>query len=59
MTAREIFRNTLEELGFANYKQSEMTNSDNWLCTCTAMERYADYKLQQYKEMIAKGEIEE
>lgn len=41
-TTTEIFKEVLEELGFAGYKPSQMTNSDYWLCTCAAMERYAE-----------------
>lgn len=40
-TPQEVFKEVLEELGFAGYKPNQMTNSDYWLCTCTAMERYA------------------
>lgn len=41
--AREVFQETLKELGFSNHKPSQMSNSDYWLCTCTAMEKYAEY----------------
>lgn len=40
-TPQEIFKKVITDLGFENYKQSEMTNSDNWLCTITAMQEYA------------------
>jgi hypothetical protein len=40
-TTSEVFKEVLIELGFAGYKPSQMTNSDYWLCTTTAMERYA------------------
>ena len=40
-TPAEIFKKVLQELGFDGYKPSEMSNSDYWLCTCTAMEQYA------------------
>jgi len=39
----------LEELGFADYKPNQMTNSDYWLCTCTAMERYAELSSKREK----------
>jgi hypothetical protein len=39
---QEVFRLTLEELGFANHKPSQMTNSDYWMCTSTAMKNYAN-----------------
>ena len=41
-TPKEVFEEVLIELGFADYKPSQMTNSDYWLCTITAMERYAE-----------------
>lgn len=41
-TSQEVFKEVLEELGFAGYKPDQMTNSDYWLCTCTAMERFAE-----------------
>jgi hypothetical protein len=41
-TSSEVFKEVLIELGFAGYKPSQMTNSDYWLCTTTAMERYAE-----------------
>lgn len=41
-TPQEVFKEVLEDLGFAGYKPDQMTNSDYWLCTCTAMERYAE-----------------
>lgn len=40
-TEQEVFADTIIELGFAGYKPSQMTNSDYWLCTCTAMRKYA------------------
>ena len=42
-TSSEVFIEVLVDLGFSEYKPSQMTNSDYWLCTCTAMERYANY----------------
>lgn len=39
-TTQEVFHDTLIKLGFANHKPSQMTNSDYWLCTTTAMEEY-------------------
>jgi hypothetical protein len=54
----EIFKEVLTELGFYGYKQSEMSNSDNWLCTTTAMERYADqfkYDFSKNCECITRG----
>ena len=45
-TPQEIFKEVITELGFHNYKPSEMTNSDYWLCTCKAMERYAEYIME-------------
>jgi hypothetical protein len=40
-TTKEVFKETLKELGFANHKPSQMTNCDYWLCTNIAMENYA------------------
>lgn len=48
-TSSQIFKEVLNELGFAGHKPDQMTNSDYWLCTCTAMERYADYKSEEPK----------
>jgi hypothetical protein len=45
---QEVFSETLKELGFANHKPSQMTNSDYWLCTDTAMERFADQFKQKW-----------
>jgi hypothetical protein len=44
-TTQELFKEVLEDLGFAGYKPSEMSNSDYWLCTNTAMQKYADQQL--------------
>lgn len=41
-TTNEIFREVLTETGFGNYKPSEMSNSDYWMCTEQAMEIYAE-----------------
>ena len=41
-TTNEVFKEVLVELGFDKCKPSEMSNSDYWLCTTTAMERYAE-----------------
>ena len=41
-TTSEVFKEVLIELGFAGHKPSQMSNSDYWLCTTTAMERYAE-----------------
>ena len=51
----DIFKETLVDLGFAGYKPSEMSNSDYWMCTCTAMEKYhAQFEEEKFshKEMI-------
>ena len=48
-TTHEVFKDVLEELGFADYKPNQMTNSDYWLCTCTAMERYAELSSKREK----------
>jgi len=41
-STREVFKDVLTETGFGNYKPSEMSNSDYWMCTQKAMERYAE-----------------
>ena len=41
-TTQEVFKEILTETGFGNYKPSEMSNSDYWMCTEKAMERYAN-----------------
>jgi len=48
-TTHEVFKDVLEDLGFADYKPNQMTNSDYWLCTCTAMERYAELSSKREK----------
>lgn len=57
ISAEEVFKKTLDDLGFSGYKQSEMTNSDNWLCTCTAMESYAkelsDQRCKEQREICS------
>ena len=52
-TTQEIFKEVLEELGFAEYKPDQMTNSDYWLCTCTAMERYARIATNDGSESVS------
>lgn len=41
-TTHRVFKETLTETGFGNYKPSQMSNSDYWMCTEKAMDRYAD-----------------
>ena len=41
-TTHEIFQETIKELGFENHRASDMSNSDYWICTKTAMEKYAE-----------------
>lgn len=41
-TTEEVFEEVLKELGFDGYKPSQMTNSDYWMCTNTAMKRFAE-----------------
>ena len=41
-TTNVIFKEVLDELGFSGCKPSEMSNSDYWMCTEKAMERYAE-----------------
>ena len=48
--AREHFKKTIEELGFANAGPDQMTNSDYWLCTVTAMRSYSDHENQRLKK---------
>lgn len=49
-TTNEIFREVLTETGFGNYKPSEMSNSDYWMCTEKAMEIYAEqFKIKAEK----------
>lgn len=50
-TTHEVFKEILTETGFGNYKPSEMSNSDYWMCTEKAMERYAE----QFKYDFSKG----
>lgn len=54
LTARETFLEVLKQLGFSKKLPFQMSNSDYWLCTTTAMERFAN----QERERIRK-EIEE
>lgn len=49
-TPQEVFKQTLEALGFANHKPSEMSNSDYWLCTTTAMVTYAEMCCELQKQ---------
>lgn len=46
-TPEEVFKQVLISLGFADHKPSQMTNSDYWLCTTTAMQEYADQARQE------------
>lgn len=41
-TTKEVFRSVLKELGFERHKPSQMSNSDYWMCTETAMKKYAE-----------------
>ena len=54
-TTHEVFKDVLEELGFSDYKPNQMTNSDYWLCTCTAMERYAELSSKTKKVVKRKA----
>lgn len=53
LSAEEIFSQVLIDLGFAGYKPSEMSNSDYWLCTCTAMRIYRNQGIQQASEVCS------
>ena len=46
-TAEEYYLQAIKELGFEGYKHSEMTNSDNHLCTIHAMHLYADARIDE------------
>jgi hypothetical protein len=46
-TTNEIFKEVLDELGFSGYKPSQMSNSDYWMCTERAMEKYAKQTQQE------------
>jgi len=52
-TPQEVFKQALEKLGFANHKPSQMTNSDYWLCTTTAMTLYAEEACKEQKRIDA------
>jgi len=41
-TTNEIFKEVLIDLGFADHKPSELSNSDYWMATEKAMELYAE-----------------
>ena len=51
-TTSEVFKEALDELGFSGHKPSEMTNSDYWLCTCTAMEEYAKQRAVEFDKWV-------
>lgn len=51
-TTREVFKETLDKLGFSRYKPSEMTNSDYWLCTCTAMDEYTKQQAVEFDKWV-------
>jgi len=46
-TAEAVFKQALDQLGFSSHKPSEMSNSDYWLCTSTAMQLYARQVAEQ------------
>ena len=48
----DIFKETLKELGFADHLPNQMSNSDYWLCTTTAMVNYA----KQFTELVKNHE---
>lgn len=52
--ATQVFKDVIKRLGFANSKPDQMTNSDYFLCTITAMEEYS----QQSKGSVTDEEIE-
>lgn len=54
-----IFKEILTETGFGNYKPSEMSNSDYWMCTEKAMERYANQFKNESKDKWIKIESED
>jgi len=59
-SAHEIFKEVLIELGFDGYKPNDMTNSDYWLCTATAMEKYAEqFKYDFSKNCVCETRIGE
>lgn len=53
-TTATVFKEVLEDLGFSNYKPSEMTNSDYFLCTYTAMNVFAKHFSDQQTEKLKK-----
>lgn len=59
-TSREVFKETLERLGFSNYKPSEMSNSDYWMCSNEAMKEYSNIKNKMLLEenQALKSEID-
>jgi len=55
-TTHKIFKEVLKEFGFENYKLSEMTSYDYWICTKTAMERYAEqFKYDFSKDCVCEN----
>ena len=52
MNARQLFKKTVERLGFAGHQPDQMTNSDYWLCTVKAMEEYSDLERQRILKII-------
>lgn len=58
-TTKEVFRSVLKELGFDGHKPSQMSNSDYWLCTNTAMEKFAEHHHQSKIDAITDEMIEE
>jgi hypothetical protein len=57
-TTNEIFKEVLDELGFSGYKPSQMSNSDYWMCTERAMEKYAKQTQQeQDKKMYSEEDM--
>jgi len=54
-TAEEYYLQAIKELGFDGYKHSEMTNSDNHLCTIHAMKLYANKKLDEASRRVRNG----
>lgn len=58
LTEQEVFKKVLEDLGFADYKPSEMTNSDYWMCTCKAMQEFSAQQNKSLTDKVAEKERE-
>jgi len=56
-TTHEVFKEVLKELGFDGFKPDQMTNSDYWLCSNTAMKRFAEAYHNSKIDAVTEEEI--